>query len=93
MLLSKMLQQGTMCFEDYQNYARFWLSNYNNQKQDSVDETADAREAAKEVSKREKELILVLSAQENDFKSLEELESMGTNIDARRSKYLIILLF
>ena len=90
MLLSQMLQQGTMCFEDYQNYARFWLSNYNNQKQDTVDETADAREAVKEVSKREKELILVLSSQENDLKSFEELESMGTNIDARRGKYLII---
>ena len=93
MLLSKMLQQGTMCFEDYQNYARFWLLNYNNQKQDSVIETAGAKEAVKEVSKREKELILVLSAQENDLKSLEELESMGTNIDARSGKYFIILLF
>ena len=34
MLLSRMLQQGTMSFEDWQNYARFWLLNYNNQKQD-----------------------------------------------------------
>ena len=90
MLLSKMLQQGTMCFEDYQNYARFWLLNYNNQKQDCITETAGAKEAVIEVSKREKELILVLSSQENDLKSFEELESMGTNIDARRGKYLII---
>ena len=91
MLLSKMLQQGTMCFEDYQNYARFWLLNYNNQKQDSVIETGGAKEALNEVSKQEKELILVLSAQENDLKSLEELESMDTNIDARDGKYLIAL--
>jgi hypothetical protein len=91
MLLSKMLQQGTMCFEDYQNYARLWLSNYNNQKQDSHFGTWGAGEAIaapdlkalQEVSQKEKELILVLSAAENDLKSLKELESLGTSIDAR----------
>ena len=93
MLMSKMLQQGTMCFEDYQNYARFWLLNYNNQKQDSVIETGGAKEALNEVSKQEKELILVLSAQENDLKSLEELESMGTNIDARSGNYYFEILY
>ena len=89
-LLSKMLQQGTMCFEDYQNYARFWLSNYNNQKQDSIIGTGDAGEAIaapdltaqQEVSQREKELILVLSAEEGDLESLKELDLMGTNIEA-----------
>ena len=90
LLLSRMLQQGTMCFEDWQNYARFWLLNYNNQKQDSAFRNGGTEEASQEVSQREKELILVLSAQENDLKSLEELESMGTNIDARSGKYLII---
>ena len=88
MLLSRMLHQGTMCFEDYQNYARLWLSNYNNQKQDSVVGTLGAEEVVQEVSKREKELVLVLSAEENDLKSLKELESMGTNIEARDGEYL-----
>jgi hypothetical protein len=91
MLLSRMLQQGTLCFEDHQNYARFWLLNYNNQKQDSVFGTGGAGEtiaaldckALQEVSQKEKELILVLSAAENDLKSLKELESLGTSIDAR----------
>ena len=39
--------------------------------------------ALQEVSQREKELILVLSAEENDLKSLKVFESMGTNIEAR----------
>ena len=91
MLLSRMLQQGTMCLDDYQNYARLWLLHYNNQKQDGIVGPGGAREAIdapdlkalQEVSQREKELILVLSAQENDLKSLKLLESMGTNIEAR----------
>ena len=90
MLLSRMLQQGTMCFEDWQNYARLWLLNYNNQKQDGVVAIGGAGEAIatpdlkalQEVSQREKELILVLSAEEDDLKSLKELELMGTNLEA-----------
>ena len=102
-LLSRMLQQGTMSFEDWQNYARTWLSTYNHQKQDSSIRTGDTGEAIcipdlcqnyptrfsdvhialQEVSKREKELILVLAATENDLNTLKELESMGTNIEAR----------
>lgn len=92
-----MLQQGTLCFEDWQNYARFWLSNYNNQDQDSAIKTGVAREIAstdigqnenkrpcpnrfsdpprtlEEVSQREKELILICSAEENDLNSLKKL--------------------
>ena len=111
-LLSLMLQQETLCFEDWQNYARFWLSNYNNHNQDSAIETGVAQEIAstdigqnknkisfpnrlpnpytrayttlEEVSQREKELILILSAEENDLDSLKKLESMGTNIEAKR---------
>ena len=45
-LLSLMLQQGTLCFEDWQNYARFWLSNYNNHNQDRAIETGVAQEIA-----------------------------------------------
>jgi hypothetical protein len=106
-LLSLMLQQGTLCFEDWQNYARFWLSNYNNHNQDSAIETGVAREIAstnigqnkkkiscpnrfsnpyttlEEVSQREKELILVCSAEENDLNSLKKLESIGTSIEAK----------
>ena len=90
MLLSRMLQQGTICSDNYQNYARFWL-HYNNQKQDSIVGTGGAQEtidvpdvkALQEISQREKELILVLSAEENDLKSLKVFESMGTNIEAR----------
>ena len=44
-LLSRMLQQGTMCFEDWQNYARYWLSNFNNQKEVSAVRTEGAGEA------------------------------------------------
>ena len=69
-LLSQMLQQGTLCFEDWQNFAKFWLSNHNNQ-------------TLEEVSQREKELILIRSAEENDLNSLKKLESMGTNIEAK----------
>ena len=111
-LLSLMLQQEPLCFEDWQNYARFWLSNYNNQNQDSAIGTGVAREIAstdidqnknkipcpnrlpnpytrayttlEEVSQREKELILIFSAEENDLNSLKKLESMGTNIEAKR---------
>ena len=111
-LLSLMLKQRTLCFEDWQNYARFWLSNYNNQDQDSAIKTGVAQEIAStdidqnknkiscpnklpnpytqayttlaEVSQREKELILILSAEENDLNSLKKLESMGTNIEAKR---------
>ena len=110
-LLSLMLKQRTLCFEDWQNYARFWLSNYNNQDQDSAIKTGVAQEIAstdidqnknkipcpkrlpnpytrayttlEEVSQREKELILINSAEENDLNSLKKLESMGTNIEAR----------
>ena len=86
-----MLQQGTICLDDHQNYARFWLLHYNNQKQDSIVGTGGAQEtidvpdvkALQEISQREKELILVLSAEENDLKSLKVFESMGTNIEAR----------
>ena len=111
-LLSLMLKQRTLCFEDWQNYARFWLSNYNNQDQDSAIKTGVAQEIAstdidqnknkipcpnrlpnpytrayttlEEVSQREKELILINSAEENDLNSLKKLESMGTNIEAKR---------
>ena len=120
-LLSLMLQQGPLCFEDWQNYARFWLSNYNNQDQNSAIETGVAWEIAstdigqnknkipcpnrlpnpytrayttlKEVSQREKELILIFSAEENDLNSLKKLESMGTNIEAKRGTYLNKLIF
>ena len=111
-LLSLMLKQRTLCFEDWQNYARFWLSNYNNQDQDSAIKTGVAQEIAstdidqnknkipcpnrlpnpytrayttlEEVSQREKELILINSAEENDLNSLKKMESMGTNIEAKR---------
>ena len=100
MLLSRMLQQGTMCFEDWQNYARLWLLNYNNQKQDGVVATGGAGEAIaapdlkalQEVSQREKELILVLSAEEDDLKSLTELELMGTNLEAINGNKIITIL-
>ena len=116
-----MLQQETLCFEDWQNYARFWLSNYNNQDQDSAIATGVAQEIAstdvgqnknktsfpnrltnpytwayttlEEVSQREKELILILSAEENDLNSLKELELMGTNLDAKRGIYVHYILF
>ena len=111
-LLSLMLKQRTLCFEDWQNYARFWLSNYNNQDQDSAIKTGVAQEIAstdidqnknkipcpnrlpnpytrayttlEEVSQREKELILINAAEENDLNSFKKLESMGTNIGAKR---------
>ena len=106
-----MLQQGTLCFEDWQNFARFWLSNHNNQSQDSAIRTGVAREIAstdigqnenkrpcpnrfsdspmtlEEVSQREKELILIRAAEENDLNSLKKLESMGTNIEAKKGIY------
>ena len=107
-LLSLMLKQRTLCFEDWQNYARFWLSNYNNHNQDRAIETGVAQEIAstdigqnrkkipcpnkfsnpyrtlEEVSQREKELILINAAEENDLNSFKKLESMGTNIGAKR---------
>ena len=78
MFLSRMLQQGTVCFEDNKNYARFWLLNYSNKMQHSVIETGSAGKlisvldlkALQEVFQREKELVLVLSAEENDLESL-----------------------
>ena len=108
-LLSRMLQEGTMCFEDWQNYARFWLSNFNNQKQVSAVGTEGAGEAItspeatcptrnsdfpmalQEVFQREKEIILILSAEENDLNSLKELELMGTNLEAKRGIYVYVL--
>ena len=40
-----------------------------------------------EVSQREKELILICAAEENDLNSLKKLESMGTNIEAKKGIY------
>ena len=100
-LLSRMLQQGTLCFEDWQHFARFWLSNYNDQIQDSAIETgveweitstdigqnenqrpcpnkfSDLDTTLEEVSQREKEFILICSAEENDLNLLKKLESIG----------------
>ena len=49
--------------------------------------------ALQEVFQREKETILILSAEENDLNSLKELELMGTNLDAKRGIYLYYIVF